>query len=346
MTESIRLGVLGTGQMAQTMVAAVRHVPGVEVVAIASRDLARAQSVAASLGIARHHGSTEALLADAAIDAVYIANENRFHAEATIAALGAGKAVLCEKPFASTVAEGEAVREAARQSGRLFMEAVTTPFLPAVAQALGVAASGAIGTLRHFAADFGYPTTPQTHAAAWRADGGVLLDRAIYPITLARLALGPIRDAQVQIVRNAEGLDTDAALLLEHDEGKVSLLAASLTTLLANTMTLAGARGSVVVDAPLLAAETVRVTQAEPRPSGDGAGRAARLKQIGFLRRARGLLQGLKLPHVGYGPSPYVHVMAHFRDLYRSGDTGSTVLPIELSLEVLTVIERAARGDG
>jgi len=344
MTDTLRLGVIGTGQMAQTMVAAMRHVPGVQVVAIASRDTARAQTVAATLGIARHHGSTNALLADPEIDAVYIANENRFHAEATIAALEAGKAVLCEKPFAASVAEGEAVREAAAKSGRLFMEAVTTPFLPAVARALQVAGSGDIGAIRHFAADFGYPTTPQTHAAAWRADGGVLLDRAIYPITLARLAMGPIRDAKAQIVRNADGLDTDAALLLRHDDGKVSLLAASLTSLLANTMTIAGARGSVVVDAPLLAAETVRVTRAEPRPTASGSG--GRLKQIGLLRRARGMLQGLKVPHIDYGASPYVHVMAHFRDLYRSRATASPLLPINLSLEVLTVIERAARGEG
>jgi len=344
MTDTLRLGVIGTGQMAQTMVAAMRHVPGVQVVAIASRDTARAQTVAATLGIARHHGSTNDLLADPEIDAVYIANENRFHAEATIAALEAGKAVLCEKPFAASVAEGEAVGDAAAKSGRLFMEAVTTPFLPAVAHALQVAGSGDIGALRHFAADFGYPTTPQTHGAAWRTDGGVLLDRAIYPITLARLAMGPIRDAKVEIVRNADGLDTDAALLLSHGDGKASLLAASLTSLLANTMTIAGERGSVVVDAPLLAAEAVRVAHAEPRPTASGSG--GRLKQIGMLRRARGMLQGLKVPHIGYGASPYVHVMAHFRDLYRSRATASPILPIALSLDVLAVIERAARGEG
>ena len=346
MTDSIRLGVLGTGQMAQTMVAAARHVPGVDVVAIASRDASRAQNIAATLRIARHFGSTDALLADPELDAVYVANENRFHAAATIAALDAGKAVLCEKPFAASVADGEAVREAVRRSGRLFMEAVTTPFLPSVAHALHVASSGNIGAIRHFAADFGYPTTPQTHAAAWRRDGGVLLDRAIYPITLARLALGPIREAKVEIVRNADGLDTDAALLLTHADGNVSLLAASLTTLLANSMTIAGVRGSVVVDAPLLAAETVRVTHAEPRATSGEGGRAARLKQVGLLRRARSMLQSLKAPHIGYGASPYVHVMAHFRDLYRGGATASPVLPIELSLEVLSVIERTARGEG
>lgn len=346
MRDTIRLGVLGTGQMARTMIAAVRHVPGVEVVAIASRDALRAQSMAAIFGIEQHHGSTDALLADREIDAVYVANDNRFHADATIAALGAGKAVLCEKPFALSVPEGAAVEEAVRRSGQLFMEAVTTPFLPAVERALSAAASGDIGAIRHFGADFGYPTTAQTHAAAWRADGGVLLDRAIYPITLARLALGPIRNAQVTITRNVDGLDTDAALLLTHDDGRTALVAASLTALLANSMTIAGERGSVVVDAPLLAAETVRVTHAEPRPTGDAGGSGARLKQIELLRRARGMLQIFKTPHVGFGASPYVHVMSHFRDLYRARATASPVLPIELSLEVLTVIERAARGEG
>ena len=83
-----------------------------EVVAIASRDAARAQAVAGELGIPRAHGSYEALLADPDVDAVYIPLPNHLHAEWTIAAARAGKHVLCEKPLAMTAADAQRMVDA------------------------------------------------------------------------------------------------------------------------------------------------------------------------------------------------------------------------------------------
>jgi predicted dehydrogenase len=342
MAQAVRIAVVGTGHIAQVMVAAMAHVPGLDPVAIVSRDAARAAAVAAQLGIARHHDGLAAVLADPAVDAVYIANDTAAHADAAIAALAAGKAVLCEKPLAVNAAQAEAIAAAARRSGRLFMEAVATPFVPAVKAALERAAAGGIGQVRALAADFGYPATPETHAGCWKPEGGgVLLDRAIYPVTLARLALGPVERVQAAVTRDASGIDVEAALMLEHRGGAVSQVAASLTALMGNALTLSGTAGAITVAAPLLSAERLEVRHAGPAARGIPGGMRRRLAESGLLRRARATAAALRTSHIGYGASPYVHELAHFRDLIRAGAGESPVLPPSLSVEVMRVLDAA-----
>src|SRR5215204_2053549 len=104
----LRWGVLSTADIAvQKVIPGIGRSARGEVVAIASRDRDRAGRVARALGIARAHGSYEALLADDAVDAVYIPLPNHLHASWTIEALRAGKPVLCEKPLAMTADEAQ-----------------------------------------------------------------------------------------------------------------------------------------------------------------------------------------------------------------------------------------------
>lgn len=343
MATTIRVAVLGTGHMAQAMVAAARHVDGVAVTAIVSREAGRAEAVAAALGIPQGFGSLVPVLADDSVDALYIANETANHAEAALAALAAGKAVLCEKPFAVDLAEATAVRDAAVQQGRLFMEAIATPFLPAVAAALTRAAAGEFGRVHSLVASFGYPATPESHPGCWRPrGGGVLLDRTVYLVTLARLALGPVAAISARVTRDAAGIDVDAALLLTHADGGVSQLTASLTVLSGNDLTLSGTWGSAMVQAPLLTAERLLVHHS--RPAGrdlPATGLRRRLRENGALRRLRAVSGALRETHLGYGADPYIHELIHFRDLWRAGATQSPVLPPDLSLDVAHVLATA-----
>ena len=95
----MRLGLLSTARINELLVAGARLAEGVEVVAIGSRELARAEAQAELLGIPRAHGSYEALLADPDVEAVYIALPNSQHVEWSLRALEAGRHVLCEKPL-------------------------------------------------------------------------------------------------------------------------------------------------------------------------------------------------------------------------------------------------------
>lgn len=346
MAQDIRVGVVGTGYIAHTMVAAIGHVPGLRVVGICSASADRAGSVAKALGIATAFTGVDALLADPAVDMVYIANATAEHATVAIRALEAGKAVLSEKPFAIDSAEAQQVVAAARRTGMLFMEAVATPFLPAVHNALADVASGRLGAARQLSASFGYPTTPASHPGCYAAvGGGVLLDRAVYLVTLARLALGPVVDVRAQITRDGNGVDTEAALLLTHANGATAQLTASLTAMLGNMMTIACERGAVTVAAPLLSAEKIAVETVGPpsRPTG-ASGMRDRVKARPMFRRLAGIARLRKMGFASFGASPYVPELIHFRDLYRAGAIESPVLPVDVSLDVMRILD-AARED-
>jgi predicted dehydrogenase len=120
----LRWGILSTADIARSkVIPAIQRADRCEVVAIASRDAARAAAVASELGIPRSHESYEALLADPGVDAVYIPLPNHLHATWTEAAARAGKHVLCEKPLALTAVDAEQMVEVCAAEGVQLMEA-------------------------------------------------------------------------------------------------------------------------------------------------------------------------------------------------------------------------------
>src|SRR6266508_619378 len=153
----LRWGILSTATIARTKV-----IPGIQkaarcrVVAIASRDAANAREVADALGIPDAHGSYESLLADARVDAVYIPLPNHLHAEWAIAAIRAGKHVLCEKPLALTSADAERMVAAAGAGGVLLMEAFMYRLHPSWVATRALVASGRIGRLAAVQSWFSY----------------------------------------------------------------------------------------------------------------------------------------------------------------------------------------------
>lgn len=344
----LRFAILGTGAMAGTMLAALRAAPGVTVAGVGSRTPARAANTAAAWGLARIYADAEEIAADPAIDAVYIATDPAAHAEAALTLLAAGKAVLCEKPCATSPADVRRIADAAAASGALFMEAIATPFLPAVAEALARAGDGTLGAATSLTAEFGYPITPQSNPLCFASDGGgVLLDRAIYLVALARLALGPIAEVQATLVRDAAGIDVHAGLLLRHAGGATAQLAASFTALLGNAATIGCARGGIDLRAPLLACEHLRVTHVEPataRTAAPAGGLKDKLKASPRLRRAAALASLRQERHLPYGASPYAPELDHFCALVRAGATESPVLPPSLSLEIHEALARARGG--
>lgn len=341
MASDIRLAILGTGFMAQTMAAAIGHVPGLSVAGFASRDPERARKLGMALRVGRHFGTLDDLLEDPSVDGVYIANETSAHAAAALRAIEAGKPVLCEKPFAMNAAEAHAVVEAAARTRTLFMEAVATPFLPAVAEALTKAKSGALGELRQLNAEFGYLATRQSHPGCYApVGGGVLLDRAVYLVTLALLALGPAERAEAIVKRDGDGIDTHASLLLTHEKGGIAMLAASFDAELGNRMTIAGSDGLASIEAPLLSAEVLSLRGAgSPSRPVPATGLRAVLRQSGLARRAADVVRARHQRRFSLGASPYIHELSHFRDLIRSGAHESPVLPPSLSARVIGILD-------
>src|SRR5215470_5042083 len=155
MTGPLRFGILGAARIApMALVRPARRVPEATVLAVAARDPGRARQFAARHGIPRVHESYDALLADPEIEAVYNPLPNALHAPWTIRALEAGKHVLCEKPFAASVAEARAMAEAAANTGRFLMEAFHYRYHPLFARLRAILGSGELGEMRRLEAHF------------------------------------------------------------------------------------------------------------------------------------------------------------------------------------------------
>jgi len=188
-TDKVRWGVLSTADIgAAKVIPAMQQGSYGEITAIASRDLAKAQAVAARLGIPTAYGSYEDLLADPEIDAVYNPLPNHLHVPWSIKALEAGKHVLCEKPVALTAAQAQELADAAARYPRLkVMEAFMYRFHPQWRRARQLVADGAIGELRTVQSFFSYylddPTNVRNMAGI---GGGGLMDIGCYNISLSR----------------------------------------------------------------------------------------------------------------------------------------------------------------
>jgi predicted dehydrogenase len=219
----LRWGILSTANIARTKV-----IPGIQkadrcrIVAVASRDHGRAQEAASEAGIPRAHGSYEALLADPDVDAVYIPLPNHLHAEWTIAAVRAGKHVLCEKPLALTSADAERMVAAAEAAGVVLMEAFMYRLHPSWVAVRELVSSGRIGRLVAIDSWFSYfNDDPENIRNVGAYGGGALFDIGCYCVNLSRLLFAdePNRVA-ASIVRDpASGVDVTASALLEFDGG-------------------------------------------------------------------------------------------------------------------------------
>ena len=190
----LRVGLLSTADINSKLLGGARAAEGVEVVAVASRDRARAEAYAAEHGIGRAHGSYEALLGDAEVDAVYVPLPNSLHVEWSIRALEAGKHVLCEKPLTRHPADAEAAFDAAERAGRVLAEAFMWRHHPQAQRLLSLVREGAVGELRLIRTAFSFDVfgggRPDDVRLQAGLDGGGLMDVGCYCVSAMRLLAG------------------------------------------------------------------------------------------------------------------------------------------------------------
>lgn len=221
----LRWGVLSTAAIGRRVIPGIQAAPSCEVVAIASRDPARGRLFAAQLGIEKLHESYEALLADPAVDAVYIPLPNHLHAEWTIAAARAGKHVLCEKPLALRAADAERMIEACEASGVQLMEAFMYRHHPSWVAVRELAAAGRIGQLVAVQSWFSFFNDDPTNIRnIVDAGGGALYDIGCYCVNLSRMlfASEPLRVTSAIRRDPLGGTDTLVSAILEFADGQAT----------------------------------------------------------------------------------------------------------------------------
>jgi predicted dehydrogenase len=191
-TAGPRWGIISTANIARgAFLPALRAAGGVAA-AVAGRDAERARQWAAEHGVERAITGYQNLIEDPDVDALYLALPNSLHAEWTIAALRAGKPVLCEKPLCGTLADTERVLAVARETGTLLWEAFVFPFSEHMDRIRALVDDGAIGELREVQSDFHFQISrPDNIRLLADLEGGALLDVGCYPVRLAQEFFGP-----------------------------------------------------------------------------------------------------------------------------------------------------------
>ena len=256
---TLRIGILGAAGIApNAIITPSRLIDDVEVVAVAARDIWRAEEFAKEYEIAKVHASYEQLLADPMIDAVYNPTPNGLHGFWTMAALDAGKHVLCEKPFTANAAEARDVAVAAtsaRDRGLVVMEAFHYRYHPIVARMLAIIASGELGTVHSYHSGFGGSGAPRDDIR-WNLAlaGGALMDVGCYPIHLLRTLSG-----QEPVVTSAmahtltPGVDGDFTIDLAFADGVTGHVSASMWSDMPYiTARIEGDLGTLMVKNPFL----------------------------------------------------------------------------------------------
>ncbi|NLF29293.1 MAG: Gfo/Idh/MocA family oxidoreductase [Planctomycetes bacterium] len=288
MEQTVHWGVLGASRIARSKhIPAAAEATGARIVAVASRDQARAEAYAAELNIPRAYGSYDALLDDASIDAVLITLPNSLHAEWAIKAARAGKHVLCEKPLAPTAAEGRAMFAAAAEAGVVLMEGFWIRFhpqLPLIREAIN---SGAIGEIRLIRAELTYTIADWGGDSRTRADlaGGALLDAGCYCVHIIRHLMGaePHAATGFQRVHPDCRVDSTFTGLLAFDGGRMGCLATSMEAPFRVCCEIIGTAGRIHTDS-LFGPSTVTLAAAGQPPRvekvGPGTGMRAQLEHV------------------------------------------------------------------
>ncbi|MGH2971284.1 MAG: Gfo/Idh/MocA family protein [Gaiellaceae bacterium] len=187
----VKWGILSTADINRKLIPGAHASDKLDLVAVASRDQARAEAYAHEWEIPRAYGSYEALLADPEIEAVYISLPNTLHVKASIHALEAGKHVLCEKPFTRHPEEVKAAFDVAEREGRLLTEAFMYRHNPQTKKLAELVAGGAIGELRLVRSTFSYSLYDEENIRLHpELDGGALMDVGCYCVSGARLLAG------------------------------------------------------------------------------------------------------------------------------------------------------------
>ena len=278
MTDRLRFGILGTGNIANQFAAGVAGSRRSAIAAVGSRSDASAEAFAQKHGIANHHASYDALLADDSVEAVYVSLPNALHHEWTLKSLAAGKHVLCEKPMSVTAAEAEEMFDAADKAGRLLVEAFMYRSHPLTHAYVDAIRAGQIGAVKLIRTSFCYHARKTEGNVRFSTDlaGGALMDIGCYCLSLSRLIAGAEPEAMhVSGTLHESGVDQFAAGTLTFPHGITASFACGMNLQANNAAHISGEEGWIEVPIPWKPPEKDAqwIIDGQTPPKQDGGGR-------------------------------------------------------------------------
>jgi predicted dehydrogenase len=337
--------------VAAELATALRRVPDAELAAVASRDPARAAAFARAWGAARAHDDYDALVADAGVDVVYVATPPSRHRDHCLLALEAGRAVLCEKPFATCAREAREVAAVARAKGLFCMEGMWTRCFPLLQRAEALVRGASIGEPLALQADFGLAFATRDHRV-FRPElgGGALLDLGVYLLALSRSFLGPPVEARAEVMVGPTGVDEQASVLLRHAGDRQSLLFASIRSETAASAIVLGSTGRLRIHPPFYRPHRISVENFAARATG-GTGGPPRGAPPAWKAMARPVYQRFErlLSPIARRPAlevfepvegnGYQHEAAEVGRCLRAGALESPRMPLDETIAVLETLD-------
>ncbi|MBN2004011.1 MAG: Gfo/Idh/MocA family oxidoreductase [Anaerolineae bacterium] len=317
MTEKIRWGILGTGNIAKKFATGLSVLPDAELVAVGSRAQDTADEFGAEFDVPHRHDSYAALANDPDVDVVYVATPHTFHCANTLLCLDAGKPVLCEKPFAINATEAQLMIAAARARKLFLMDAIWTRFLPTLVKVREWLAAGEIGEVRMLHADFGFRAeyNPEGRLFNPALGGGALLDVGIYTVQLASLVFGrPPSQIASLATMGKTGVDEQGAIILGYADGCMAQLTCATRLTTHHEASIFGTAGRIRLHTPWWRGTGVSL----------------------FHRPILVADIALDLPHISNG---YEYEAAEVMSCLRGGRQESAIMPLDETLSIMHTLD-------
>ncbi|MGU3418576.1 Gfo/Idh/MocA family protein [Methylobacterium sp. D54C] len=348
MAQTVSWGVLGTGVIAQRFVSDLLGRPDARLTAVGARSTGSAQAFAAAFpqasGAPAAVAGVEALAARPDIDVVYIATLNSDHMDSALACIEAGKSVLIEKPIALSGGQARRIAEAARRKGVFCMEAMWMRFTPGVVRAKAMLEAGEIGDPLHLDARLFFPRAPNPPGRTdVPAEGGVILDLGVYPVSLALHLFGAPTEVSGVGLDRGGAAPQQAALALGWN-ARTATLSCGSTGEADNAAVIVGTRGRIHLHRQFLCPPFLtRVrTAAAPAPADRAPPRRQAIGRLAFAKR---LLQPLDFRRVALIPTPYLgfglrHQIDEVHRCLLAGARESPIMPLADSIRTLDILDR------
>jgi len=247
--DSIKIGIMATGWMAEKMTVTLQRMEGVELHAIASRSLQKAREFAGKWNFDRFYGSYEEMLEDNQVDLVYIATPHSEHYDNARLCLLKGKPVLCEKAFTATAWQAEDLLKLSKEKNVFIAEAIWTRYMPFSKTINEVLASGIIGEPEMLSANLGYPIAHKERVRQPALAGGALLDIGLYPLNFALMAFGTdIKEIVSSCTKLETGVDAQHSITLIFNDGKMAVLHSTILAKTDRQGIISGEKGHLIVE--------------------------------------------------------------------------------------------------
>lgn len=344
----IRWGIFGAGSIARRFAEDIQHSRTGALVAVGARSLAKAERFADQLKGVRPFSDFEALAEWSGVDAIYVATPNTLHAAHCMIAIAAGKAVLCEKPFASSAQEAREVACAAAAANVFCMEAMWTRFLPTVAALRDKIDAKALGDIVHLEISLGFAREEMLGDPITDPElgGGVVLDLGVYGLSMAEDLLGPFQLISSEVKWSETGSSRTALMVLRHIPcGAISVISVSHETQLTNALVLSGTAARVTLEPPFIQARRGHLVPViTSRLGTPSSGLKSRILQSGLgpaVRIGLNLIRSSRKRTFGedFRGSGLQFEIDEVGHCCAEGLTRSARMPLEASLSVLEALD-------